>query len=59
MSGLVLSLSSSMRAIDATGVPVSMAVELATLVISALWNLSGSRKYGLVSMSGFCSMGKL
>ena len=59
MSGSVLSFSSNMRAMDATGAPVSMAVELATLVINALRNFSGSRRYGLVSMSGFCSMGKL
>ena len=36
-----------------------MAVELATLAISAFRNFSGSRRYGLVSMSGFCAMGKL
>ena len=59
MSGLVVSPSSSMRAMDATEVPVSIAVELATLVISALRNFSGSRRYGLVSMSGFCPMCKL
>ena len=59
VSGSVFLPSSSIRAIDATGAPVSMAVELATLVISALRNLSGSRRYGLVSISGFCSMGIL
>ena len=59
MNGFAFSLSSSMRAMEATGAPVSIAVELATLVISALRNFSGSRRCGLVSMSGFCSMDKL
>jgi hypothetical protein len=33
-----------MRTTDATGAPVSMAVELATLIIRAFRNFSGSRK---------------
>lgn len=44
VSGLDLVPSSSMRATDATGAPVSMAVELATLLISALRNFAGSRR---------------
>ena len=41
---------SSVLAIDATGAPDSMAVELATLTISALRNFLESRRYGLVSI---------
>lgn len=59
MNELVSSRSSSMRMIDAIEAPVSMAVELATHVSSAMRNVSGSRRYGLVSMSGFCSTDKL
>jgi len=56
VNGLVGAVSSSMRAMEATLAPVSIAVELATLVISAFRNFSGSRRYGLVSMRGFISM---
>ena len=56
---VVLLPSVKVRAMDSTDAPVSTAVELETLVISALRNFSGSRRYGLVSMSGFCSMRKL
>lgn len=56
VTGSVFPLSSSMRAMASIGWPVSMAVELATLVISALRNFSGLRRYGLVSMSGFSIM---
>ena len=41
-----------MRAIESTEAPVSIAVELETLVISILRSFSGSRRYGLVSISG-------
>jgi hypothetical protein len=53
LSGLVFLVSSSMRAIESTEAPVSIAVELETLVISNLRSFSGSRRYGLVSMRGF------
>lgn len=59
LRGMDFSPSTKARAMDSTGAPVSTAVELETLVISAFRNFSGSRRYGLVSMSGFCSMGKL
>ena len=59
LSGPYLSPSVSPRAIVSTGAPVSTAVELETLVISAFRNFFGSRRNGLVSISGFCSIGEL
>ena len=44
LSGAGFLVSSNMRAIESTEAPVSMAVELATLVISALRSFSGSRR---------------
>ena len=46
--------SCSMRAIESTEAPVSIAVELETLVTSSLRSFAGSRRYGLVSIRGFC-----
>ncbi len=45
-------LSVSVRAMDSAVAPVSIAIEVEIFVISALRNFSGSRRYGLVSMSG-------
>ena len=49
MIRLVSSDSISVCAMDSTEAPVSMAVELETLVIKAFWYFCGSRRYGLVS----------
>ncbi len=53
MSDFVVSASVSVRTMDSIDAPVSMAVELATLAISAVRNCSGSRRYGFVSNSDF------
>ena len=52
MSGSTARLSVSVRAMDSAVAPVSIAIEVEIFVISALRNFSGSRRYGLVSMSG-------
>ena len=59
LSGMDFSPSTRARAMDSTEAPVSTAVELETLVINASRNFTGSRRYGFVSMSGFCAMYEL
>lgn len=46
----------SLRAIDSTDAPVSIAVELATLAIRAWRYLSGTFRKGLVSSNDFFDM---
>jgi len=50
---------SNMLAMVATGAPVSIAVELAVLAISALRSFFGSRRCGLLLASDFCFMHEL
>lgn len=53
LSGMIFSSLARVRAMVSTLAPVSIAVELETLVMRSLRNFSGSSRYGLVSMSGF------
>lgn len=53
LTGRIFSSLARVRAMVSTLVPVSMAVELETLVMRSLRNFSGSSRYGLVSISGF------
>jgi cell filamentation protein len=56
LTGMAFSSLVRVRTMVSTLAPVSMAVELETLVMRSLRNFSGSRRYGLVSMSGFFRM---